>query len=728
MALKKPSDFFNKKTSLDRVHETLVDAAPEKIENLTEAFQVFKTNLNNVQTLSEFSSTINEFKENFERVELLSKEIEEIKESVGDSLKKKDLDEAMVSHLLFVEKSIEDVQKKVKSLNSKTLYDIKEEFQELQEIVSDFVDREIPSYKKQVLDHERRIDNRFLSFKENVNQNIEKIDEEVALKISTITETISSINQNHLNQFKEEVLSLEEKVDYLLEDELPKYKKFFADTELKAEEKINNISDIVESKINVLENDYQSQIQDLNSLVKEFIDREIPKYKSLITESKIKVEKDFIDLEESIQNKIQQIDKSVKSLIQDTNSRNELNENRVTNQLLNLNQIVENTKNQIDEISNIYENLYKDFRKREIHENEKLESYQNLLDNFKEKIDILENNFNEDVYTLQENLDISTSKYYDVLKKEVGYFEENISNKVKDLEVNIVINEKHIKDIQNSVYEVLDNLKLDLIEEKSKELTDKISHVESILEQFNEKTLLNEGLLNEPPNTKNSDPLTPLDQNYVTLKDLQEHYRLFINRIQQQLSTLGGGGAVRLDDLEDVDRSTINTNDLLIFNGNRWVGIASTSISGSTALVDLTDVDTTNLGDGRFLRYDASTAEFTFAPVSASNLELIAGDIQSGILTTNSTSPATVMSISATTYRSVIYQIQVTEGTNYNMTSINVLHDGTNTYMTEYGTINQPIGIATFSTDINGGALRLIGYPSFASETTFKVVFTAIES
>ena len=728
MALKKPSDFFNQKTSLDKVYETLVDNAPQKIENLTEAFQVFKTNLNNVQTLSEFSSTINEFKENLERVELLSKEIEEIKESVGDSLKKKDLDEAMVSHLLFVEKSIEDVQKKVKSLNSKTLYDIKEEFQELQEIVTDFVDQEIPSYKKQVLDYERRIDNRFLSFKENVNQNIEKIDEEVELKISTISETISGINQNYLNQFKEEVLSLEDKVDYLLKDELPTYKKFFADTELKAEEKINHISDIVESKINVLENDYQSQIQNLNSLVKEFIDQEIPKYKSLITESKIKVEKDFDDLEHSIQNKIQQIDESVKSLIQDTQSRNELNENKISNQLLNLNQIVESTKNQIDEISNTYESLYKDFRKREIHENEKLESYQNLLDNFKEKIDILENNFNEDVCTLQENLDISTSKYYDVLKKEVGYFEENISNKVKDLEVNIVINEKHIKDIQNSVYEVLDNLKLDLIEEKSKELTDKISHVESILEQFNEKTVLNEGLLNEPPNTKNNDPLTPLDQNYVTLKDLQEHYRIFINRIQQQLSTLGGGGAVRLDDLEDVDRSTINTNDLLIFNGTRWVGIASTSISGSTALVDLTDVNTTNLGDGRFLRYDASTSEFTFAPVSASNLELIAGDIQSGILTTNSTSPAVVMSISAATYRSVIYQIQVTEGTNYNMTSINALHDGTNAYMTEYGTINQPIGIATFSTDISGGALRLIGYPSFASETTFKVVFTAIES
>ena len=62
------------------------------------------------------------------------------------------------------------------------------------------------------------------------------------------------------------------------------------------------------------------------------------------------------------------------------------------------------------------------------------------------------------------------------------------------------------------------------------------------------------------------------------------------------------------------------------------------------------------------------------------------------------------------------------------MTTINVIHDGTDTYMTEYGTINQPIGVATFSSDISGGALRLIGYPAFVSPTTFKVIFTAIES
>jgi hypothetical protein len=728
VALKKPSELFNQKSSLDTVQEQLMNAEPQKIENITEAFQVFKTNLNHIQSLSDFSSTLDGFKENVERIDLLSKEIENIKESISDTLKKEDLDTAMMSHLLFVEESIENIQGKIKGLNSKTLYNIKEEFGELEETVSDFIRLDVPSYKKQILDSERRIDTRFFDFKNQIKEEVISIDSHLTEKLSTISETISSINESHLNEFRNEVSVLENKVDDALENELPRYKRFFTETKLKTEEKIKNVTDFVESKVDTLENDYQNQIQNLNSLVKDFTEQEIPKYRGLITESKLQVEKDFITLEESIQNKIQQIDESIKSLIKDTHHQNQENDLKVTNQLLDLQKIVESSKNQINTISNTYENLYKDFRNREIHENQKLESYEVLLNDFSEKINVLENNLNDNVSLLHEDLNISTSKYYDVLKKEVGYFEENISNKVKDLEVNIVVNEKHIKDIQNSVYDVLDNLKLDLIEEKSQELTEKISYVESILEKFNEKTILNEGLLNEPPTVKNSDPLTPLDQNYVTLDQLQNHYRTFINRIQQQLSTLGGGGAVRLDDLDDVDHSNITTNNLLIYNGNKWVGIASTALSGSGTLIGLTDVDSSNLGDGRFLRYDASTSEFTFAPVSATNLELIAGDIQSGILTTNSTSPAVVMSISASTYRSVHYQVQVTEGSNYNMTTINVIHDGTITYMSEYGTINQPIGIATFSSDISGGALRLLGHPAFTSSTTFKTIFTAIES
>jgi len=266
-----------------------------------------------------------------------------------------------------------------------------------------------------------------------------------------------------------------------------------------------------------------------------------------------------------------------------------------------------------------------------------------------------------------------------------------------------------------------------------KELRSLVRTIKSEQESIQES--LQEGLLNEPPTEKESigkdpDPLTPMDQKFATLDDLSNHYRLFINRIQQQISTIGGGGAGFIKDLDDVEfDQTTGQGKLLIYDqaNSKWVGIASTSLGGSNTLIGLSDVNSSNLGDGRFLRYDASSSEFTFSPVSATNLELIAGDIQSGILTTNSTNQATVISVSASIYRSVNYQIQVSEGSNFNMTTINVIHDGSTTYMTEYGTINQPVGIATFSSDINSGALRLLGYPSTTSPTTFKVIFTAIE-
>jgi hypothetical protein len=585
VSLKKPSELFNQKYSLNTVQEQLISVEPQKIKNITEAFQVFKTNLNHIQSLSDFSSTLDGFKDNVERIDFLSKEIETIKESISDTLNKEDLDTAMMSHLLFVEESIENIQSKIRGLNSKTLLNIKEDFKELQETVSDFICLDVPSYKKQILDSERRTDIRFTDFKNQVQEEVTSIDSHLTDKLSTISETISEINESHLNEFRNEVSVLENRVDNVLKNELPRYKRFFAETELRTEEKIKNVTDSVELKVHTLKNDYQNQIQNLHSLVKDFTEQEIPKYRELITESKFQVEKDFITLEESIQNKIKEIDESLLQTLKKSKEQNESNDK----QLIELQQIVESSKNQIDKISNTYENLHKDFRNREIHENQKLESYEVLLNDFAEKIHTLENNLNENVSSLQEDLNISTSKYYDVFKKEVDYFEENILNKVKDLEVNIVVNEKHIHKIKDSVYEILDGLKLDLIKEKNEELIDKISHIENILEKFNEKTLLTEGLLNEPPKIKTSDPLTPLDQNFVTLSQLQEHYRIFINRIQQQLSTLGGGGAVRLDDLDDVDISGITENSILKYNTttHKWVigSLSTSSVAYSSEVI-----------------------------------------------------------------------------------------------------------------------------------------------
>lgn len=79
---------------------------------------------------------------------------------------------------------------------------------------------------------------------------------------------------------------------------------------------------------------------------------------------------------------------------------------------------------------------------------------------------------------------------------------------------------------------------------KKKYIKEDLEPVVEQKETLIERTL---GLLTDPSDKKiQNDPLSPLDQKFATLEDLQNHYRLFISRIQQQLSTLGGGGETNL--------------------------------------------------------------------------------------------------------------------------------------------------------------------------------------
>lgn len=725
MALKKPADFFGKnKNDFDKIKDNV---SLEKIETVSEAFSAFKTNLNHIQSISDFSLTVENFKENVDRVESISKEITEVKEDIRGLINKDDLDEAMVAHLLFVEESIKKIEGRIKSVNGDTIDKIKEDFTNLSQTVENFVDVDIPSYKKLVSESEIRFDSRFSNFKGLVEEDLDGIREDVNREVNTALAGVETVNENIVSDLKRDLKrttkDVNETVNNLVNEEFPKYKKLFAETELKTEQRVSAYDEVIEK---------------LNSMVKEFTENEIPKYSNLLVETKLKSEKEVKELENNVLEQVQSLKERVELLSEDVIEKTSDIDSLVEEKIKELQLTIDDSKQKIGDISDVYMALYKDFKDREIHENKKLEEYSGELGKFSKKFSFFEETLAEDVRELQNVLDISTTKYYDVLKNEVGEFEENMSNQIKDLELNLVVNEKHIKkqnenieSIKEEVKDVIERLQIDSIEEKNKSLSEKVVYIEKILTEFNEKALLKEDNPTLPgdASTKNSaDPLTPLDQNFVTIDQLQSHYKLFINRIQQQIATIGGGGAGFIKDLDDVTfDQTTGTNQLLIYNGAKWVGIASTSISGESKLVDLTDVDASNVGDGRFLRYDASAQEFTFAPVSATNLELIAGDIQSGILTTTSTNAAVVMSISASTYRSANYQVQVTRGSNYNMTTVNVIHDGTTTYMTEYGTINQPIGVATFSSDISSGALRLIGHPTFSSETTFKVIFSALQ-
>ena len=114
---------------------------------------------------------------------------------------------------------------------------------------------------------------------------------------------------------------------------------------------------------------------------------------------------------------------------------------------------------------------------------------------------------------------------------------------------------KQKEEIDSLVGDSFDKLFIEQLKPKKKVKKSKVPSVK-IEEQPTKKTevtnILSEGLLNILPQEKTPDPLTPLNQNFATLDDLQNHYRLFLNRIQQQLSTLGGGGETRLRYLDDI--------------------------------------------------------------------------------------------------------------------------------------------------------------------------------
>ena len=558
MALKKPSDFFNdtNKTPLDQIKEEYDSARPEKIEKVSEAFDSFKDNLNHIKSLSDFTNTFDSFKENLEKVETVSQEISTIKEDLKELIRKEDLDSAMMAQLLFVQESISKIESKISSINGETVDKIKEDFSSLSNSVESFIDIDVPKYKKLVSESEVRVDDRFVKFKEEIEENFDIIKSDTSKEVANALETVESLNENIISDIKSDFRKTTKEVNNtvsdLVEKELPKYKKFFAETEIRTEEKIKTSID-----------SYQERIESLNATVKEFTEVEIPKYNNLLIENKIKSEEEVKELEEKVLSRVNSVTEKLESLSEDIDKK-------ASDRFEELQTVVGEYKEEINSISKTYESLYKDFKKREIYENKKLEDYSGEIQKFDKKFRFIEETVKEDLNEIQSVLIQSNESYHSGLKNEVGKFRNKISQQMKDLEVNFTVNESHIKkqnenigDLQEEIKEVLDKLQLDVLEDKNKKLVERINYIEDTISKFNEdsvKSFLKEDNPNLPgdPSNRSSDPLTPLDQKFVTLDQLQEHYRLFINRVQQQISTIGGGGETRLQYLDDI--AGISTN------------------------------------------------------------------------------------------------------------------------------------------------------------------------
>jgi len=178
------------------------------------------------------------------------------------------------------------------------------------------------------------------------------------------------------------------------------------------------------------------------------------------------------------------------------------------------------------------------------------------------------------------------------------------------------------------------------------------------------------------------------------------------------------------------------TGDVTGTASNATLAVSAQGLTGSPSVTvtNVNAVDAIISGNlsvaGTITSLDQNDISVTGIMTASAGVDL--GDpgivtLSSDTLTTTSTNADTISSVSATVFRSATFQVQVTRGTQYHMTTINVIHNGTVAFMSEYGTIRTGAVLATFDADINSGNLRLRATPTSADSTVFKLSKTTIK-
>jgi hypothetical protein len=206
-----------------------------------------------------------------------------------------------------------------------------------------------------------------------------------------------------------------------------------------------------------------------------------------------------------------------------------------------------------------------------------------------------------------------------------------------------------------------------------------------------------------------------------------------------KLATARTIGGVSFDGSANINLPGVNSDGNQDTTGNAATSTLAVSAQGLTGspnitVTDVNAVDAIISGNlsvaGTITSLDQNDILATGIITASSGVDL--GDpgiitLSSNTLTTTSSSQDTVASVSATVNRSATFQVQVTRGTEYHVTTINVVHDGTNAFLSEYGTIRTGSILATFDADISGGNLRLRVTPTSTTSTVFKLSKTVIK-
>ena len=157
------------------------------------------------------------------------------------------------------------------------------------------------------------------------------------------------------------------------------------------------------------------------------------------------------------------------------------------------------------------------------------------------------------------------------------------------------------------------------------------------------------------------------------------------------------------------------------------IGTNTLTLNGSTNTVQIgSGVTITEGGNANYSGIITATT-FDAESVTLNSLTLPDGLISTLTSTLTTISETSIDTFSSSSYRSVKYQIQITRGSEYQITEVFIVHDGTSSYGTEYATVKTGSTLSSFSTDIDSGNVRLLVTPTDTASTTFKLIKTLVE-
>ena len=675
--LKKPSELYPRNG---------VDSSSVKTP-LQDSIQLksFKDNIQKINSLSDFSETLDTYRQSVDNVNFLSKEVESIRADIKELLTTEDLDRAMVSQYVLVEQTISDVQKKVKSINESKLKDIRESVESLTNSVGNFIEEDIPKYKKLFFDGEVRRDDRYEKFESSINESFKNSIKEVESNVEKIYDDVTSIvegvNNKSLSNILKDVKDLGEKQEakykkVILEGNIntdKKYQKFEESVNDRCDD-LTSIIDTLNEKVSLVEGDNSDIVntlnkkardissvkKSLNEIKKSFSEQieQLEEYRKEITEEVSEYRKGITDEVESLKEDVveykdyrNQVTQEVNTLKESISGQQSLNEKYQK-------EIEEHKKNLDEELKDIVDKVEDHQSSNEVLK-ERLEHKVGLIEDYKKDIDekVKAQEFYVDEHRKDLDIKFKNQELF------VEDYKKEIEKKITDLHADIILNESvvkvqnsNIEQINESIQSAIQKLNYDEIEKQNYQLANKIKYLEEIFEKFSEKEILTESITSVPPSETN------LNENFVTVEYLQNHYRTFVNKIQQQLSSLGGGGEVRLEFLDDVDRDTAKVNGkFLQYNSTskKWQGAdAGTDLSetqiftggiaekfqtGTTLAAD----NTLALSDGNVIRRTSNesgnqTVNFTGVHSKLSNGEVVSFTV---IITPNGSGVINVVQI-----------------------------------------------------------------------------------